>query len=154
MKKFKFTLETVHNVREMKQENEQLKLTELQAEVAKAAEQIEKIEAAYLRAIENYSNKVNSGRSMNIGEMELEAMHISALERQKRRAVEILEEKKRAAQAQSRNLAAAVREVKVTERLRETQALRHRIEADKHEQNAMDELVSANFARRLTGANQ
>lgn len=154
MKKFKFTLETVHNVREMRQENEQLKLTELQAEVSKAAEQIEKIEAAYLRAIENYSNKVNSGRAMNISEMELEAMHISALERQKRRAVEILEEKKCAAQAQSRNLAAAVREVKVTERLRETQALRHRIEADKQEQNAMDELVSANFARRLTGANQ
>lgn len=154
MKKFKFTLETVHNVREMKQENEQLKLTELQAEAAQAADQIERVNVAYTQAIESYSLKVNHGRAMNIGEMELEAMHITALERQKRRALEILEEKKRAVAEQSQRLAAAAREVKITERLRETQILRHRLEADKHEQNQMDELVSANFARRLTGANQ
>ena len=150
MKKFKFTLQTVHNVREMKQENEQLVLTQLQNEAAKAADQIEKIEVAYLRAIENYSNKVNCGRVMNIGEMELDALHISALERQKRRAYEVLEEKKQACRVQSTKLAAATREVKITDRLRENQALRHRLESDKHEQNAMDELVSANFARKLT----
>jgi flagellar export protein FliJ len=149
MKKFKFTLETVHNVREMKQENEQLVLTQLQNEAAKAAEQIEKIETAYLRAIESYSQKINSGRAMHIGEMELEALHLSALERQKRRAVEVLDERKRAVTEQRVKLAAASREVKVTDRLRETQALRHRIETDKHEQNAMDELVSANFAREM-----
>lgn len=149
MKKFKFTLETVHNVREMKQENEQLILTQVQAEATKAAEQIEKIELAYLRAIESYSQKINSGRAMHIGEMELEALHISALERQKRRALEILEEKKRAVTEQRVKLAAASREVKVTDRLRETQAQRHRLETDKHEQNAMDELVSANFAREM-----
>lgn len=153
MKKFKFTLQTVHNVREMKQENEQLKLSDLQTEAARAAEQIERIEAAYLRAIESYSTKINSGRAMNIGEMELEAMHISALERQKRRAAEVLEERKRACAVQSQKLAAAAREVKITERLRETQAQRHRLEAEKTEQNQMDELVSANFARKLTGAN-
>lgn len=153
MKKFKFTLETVHSVREMKQENEQLVLTQLNAEVLKATVQIESIEAAYLRAIENYSQKINSGNAMHIGEMELEALHISALERQKKRAVEILEEKKRAVAAQSAKVADAVREVKITERLRETQAQRHRLEADKHEQNQIDELVSANFARQITGKN-
>jgi flagellar export protein FliJ len=149
MKKFKFTLETVHSVREMKQENEQLVLTQLQSEAAKAAEQIEKIENAYLRAIESYSQKINSGRAMHIGEMELEALHLSALERQKRRAVEVLEERKRAVTDQRGKLAVATREVKVTDRLRETQALRHRLETDKLEQNAMDELVSANFAREM-----
>lgn len=149
MKKFKFTLETVHNVREMKQENEQLVLMQLQTEASKAAEQIEKIEAAYLRAIEIYSEKLNSGKSLHVGEMELDALHISALERQKRRAYEILQEKTKACEQQSARLAAATREVKVTNRLRETQASRHRLEADKHEQNAIDELVSANFARKL-----
>jgi flagellar export protein FliJ len=150
MKKFKFTLQTVHNVREMKQEKEQLVLSQLQNEAAKAAEQIEKIEEAYLQAIENYGRKLGSGRVMNIGEMELEAMHISALERQKRRAHEILSEKKQACILQSTKLAAASREVKITERLRENQVLRHRIETDKQEQNALDEMVSANFARELT----
>ncbi len=150
MKKFKFTLETVHNVREMKQESEQLVFIQLQNEAAKAAEQIEKIEAAYLRAIENYGHKLGHGRVMNIGEMQLEAMHISALERQKRRAIEILAEKKQACVVQSVKLAAAAREVKITDRLRENQVLRHRIENDKHEQTALDEMVSANFARRLS----
>lgn len=150
MKKFKFTLETVHNVREMKQESELLVFTQLQNEAAAAAEQVEKIEELYLRAIENYGNKLGTGRVMNIGEVELEAMHISALERQKRRAIEILEEKKQACVVQSAKLGAAAREVKITDRLRETQVLRHRLETDKHEQTAFDEMVSANFARQLT----
>lgn len=149
MKKFKFTLQTVHNVRELKQESEQLVLAQLQAEAARAAEQIERIDAAYIRAINEYSAKVNGGRALHIGEMELEALHISSLERQKRQAIEVFEEKKRACASQSVRLAAAAREVKVTNRLRETQALRHRLEADKDEQNAIDDLVAANFAREM-----
>lgn len=149
MKKFKFTLQTVHNVRELKQEREQLIFGELQNEVAKAVEQIEKIEEAYTRAIESYSTKLNCGRVMNMGEMELEALHISSLERQKRRAIEILAEKKRTVAEQRVKLAAAVREVKITDRLRENQVLRHRLETAKDEQNSLDEMVSANFAREL-----
>jgi len=153
MKKFKFTLQTVHTVREMKQEKEQLVLSQLQAEAAQAADQIRLIESAYHRAIENYAQKLNSGRAMNISEIELETMHISALENQKRQALIILEEKKQACAMQTEKLSAAVREVKITERLRESQANRHRLEADKHEQNQIDELVSANFARKITGKN-
>lgn len=149
MKKFKFTLQTVHNVREMRQEKEQLVLAGLQNEAAQAAEQIEKIEEAYILAIENYGHKLGNGKAMNIGEMELDAMYLSALERQKRRAIEILNEKKQACMQQGVKLAATAREVKITDRLRENQVLRHRLETAKHEQTALDEMVSANFAREL-----
>lgn len=149
MKKFRFTLQTVHNVRELKQEREQFTLSQLQYEAAKAAEQIEMIEAAYLRAMENYSRKINGGKPLHVGEMELATMHLSSLDQQKRRAIETLEEKKRACQNQSAKLAAATREVKVTKRLRETQVQRHQLDIAKHEQNALDELVSANFAREM-----
>lgn len=150
MKKFKFTLQTVHNVREMKQEAEQLVLSKLQNEAEQIAEQIERIEAEYIRAIENYSKKLENGKTLNIREMEFDAMQISELDKLKRRTNVILEEKKQACAAQSAKLAAAAREVKITDRLRENQALRHRLETAKNEQNALDEIVSANFARKLT----
>ncbi|MBS1792393.1 MAG: flagellar export protein FliJ [Acidobacteria bacterium] len=149
MKKFKFTLQTVHKVREMKQEKELLRMKELQTEVTRAAEQIELLEESYRRALESYGRKLKSGQVMNIGEMELEAMHLTALDRQKQKALDILNEKKRACAEQSAKLAAAAREVKITDRLRENQALRHRLELARVEQNALDEIVSANFARQL-----
>lgn len=149
MKKFKFTLEAVHTVRELKKEQELSVLSQLQTDAARAAEQIELLEQAYQRALESYSRKLHGGAALHIGEMELEALHIAALEGRKRRAAEVYEEKKRACAAQRLRLAAATREVKVTNRLRETQAQRHRHEADRHEQIALDELVSANYARQM-----
>ena len=77
------------------------------------------------------------------------ALHLSSLERRKRTAVEALEEKKKACAAQTAKLAAAAREVKVTNRLRETQVNRHRLESARDEQNSVDDLVSANFAREM-----
>lgn len=149
MKKFKFTLQTVHNVRELKKEKEQFALAQLQLEAAKAEERIQQLEAAYRKAMESYSKKVNGGRPLHIGEMELETLHLSYLDDQKRRAAEALAEKKRACAAQSQKLAIATREVKVTRKLREHQSMRHQLETAKHEQTAIDELVTAGFARNL-----
>lgn len=149
MKKFKFTLQTVHNVRELKKEKEQFELAQLQLDATKAEERVAQLEAAYRKAMESYSRKVNGGKPLHIGEMELETLHLSYLDEQKRRAVESLADKKRACVAQSQKLAAATREVKVTRKLRENQSMRHQIETAKHEQTAIDELVSARFARNL-----
>lgn len=149
MKKFKFTLQTVHNVRELKKEREQFELAQLQLEATKAEERIAQLDAAYRKAMDSYSCRVNGGKPLHIGEMELETLHLAYLDDQKRRANESLAEKKRACVAQSQKLAAATREVKVTRKLRENQSMRHQIESAKHEQTAIDELVAAGFARNL-----
>ncbi len=150
MKKFKFTLQTVHNVREMKQEKEHQVLSQLQHEAEKAAEKIRQIEQMRQEAIEKYSLRMQAGQSINVFELEMNSNHLSTLDRLIREAHEVLEQKKLACSKQSENVASATRAVKITSRLRETQVLRHKSEMDRHEQNAMDELVSANFARQMT----
>ncbi len=150
MKKFKFTLQTVHNVREMRQEKEQMILTQLRNDVQQAAERVAQIEQTRLRAIENYTEKLGKGESLNALELELTSNHISNLDRLQREAAQFLEQAKRTAAAQSINVAAAGRAVKITEKLRETQQIRHQNETQKNEQNALDEIVCANFARQMS----
>ena len=152
MKKFKFTLQTVHNVRELKQEKEQAILSDLQAEAARAADRVHEIEQLRSKAIETYAKRLEAGATINAYELELNSNHISALDRLQREAQQNLEQKKQACVLQSKSVAAAVREVKVTKRLRENQQLRHQLEVARHEQNALDELVSANFACRMSQA--
>jgi flagellar export protein FliJ len=152
MKKFKFTLQTVHNVREMREDKEKLVLGELQAEADKIVRQIEQIERLRTESLENYARRLNSGEQISAMEMELNSNHFAALNRLQQETEKLLEEKRKACVAQSQTLAVAAREVKITNRLRETQALRHRLESEKQEQTAIDEMVSANFARRMAQA--
>lgn len=149
MKKFKFTLQTVHNVRQMKQEKEELVLSEKQNEANRAAERLDELERARVDAIEKYTGKMKAGEFLSAYEMELNTNHLAALDRVIREAQADLEQKKRACAAQGEIVAAASREVKITDRLRETQQNRHRLETARQEQNALDELVSANFARQM-----
>lgn len=150
MKKFKFTLQSVHQVREMREENEQMELSRLKNDERLAAEKIAQIDQLRQEAIRQYGAKLESGKPVNAYELEMNFNHISNLDRLRQQAVETLEQKKLACQRQSSAVAAANRAVKITSRLRETQEKRHKSEADRHEQNAVDELVSANFARRMT----
>lgn len=152
MKKFKFTLQTVHSVREMRQEKEELVFSQMQSEANAAAERIAHIEKMRFEAIEKYTQKLKAGEFVCAKELEMNSNHFASLDRLQREAEKVLEDKKRACDAQSRKLAAAVREVKITNRLRETQAVRHKLELDRQEQTNLDEIVSANFARRLIGA--
>ncbi len=149
MKKFKFSLQTIHNVREMRQEKEELVLSQLQAEANKCVERIKQIEQLQQRAIEDYGNILRCGEAMDISEIQMQSNHISTLDRLRRQELENLEQKKHLCRNQQTTLAAAAREVKVTQKLRETQQQRHRIELDRHEQNALDEMVSANYARKM-----
>ncbi|MCW5960206.1 MAG: flagellar FliJ family protein [Pyrinomonadaceae bacterium] len=150
MKKFKFNLQTVHDVREMREENEQLELARLQNDVEKAVAEIERIEMLKAQALENYSARLNTGKPMNAFELELNSNHISNLDRLKRDAVAVLESRKAACAVQTAKVAKAMQAVKITGKLRENQALKHKGEADRSEQTAVDELVSANYARQIT----
>lgn len=149
MKKFKFTLEAVHNVREMRQEREEMILSELQAEVNRAAARVEEMEKARHEAIENYAKKLKKGEPINPFEMQLNTNHLNSLDRSIREAYAAVEEKKQTCARQSQIVAAAGRDVKITERLRENQQSRYRVELERSEQTALDELVSANYARKM-----
>jgi flagellar export protein FliJ len=149
MKKFKFKLEAVHKVRELREDREKLVLGELQAEVNKAAAHHETIEGSRIAAMADYAHRLRTGEQFNPIEMQLHASHFESLNRLRMEAEKELEDKRLACLRQGENVAAAMREVKVTGRLRETQKTRHDLEDSRREQNDIDELISASFARQI-----
>ncbi len=151
MKKFKFNLQAVHNVREMNENQEQLHLAELQSEMKKTLAKIDQLEEMNLEATKNYMTKVKVGESTSPFEMQMHADHISDINRRRREAQEELVERKLACANQAKKLAEAHRNVKVTDKLRETQEARHKQEFERQEQNKIDEFVTTNFARQMSG---
>lgn len=150
MKKFNFTLQSVHKVREMREENEQIELSRLMAEQEKAGDRIRLIEESKLEAIEKYTAQLQSNEPINVFELEMNSNHISNLDRLLREAIAILELSKQACSKQRETVVAANRAVKITSRLRDNQEKKHKSETERREQTATDELVSATYARQMT----
>lgn len=149
MKKFKFKLETVHKVRELREDKEKLVLGELRTEVNKAAAHHENIQVSRGAAMEDYAQRLRAGEQFDPLEMQLHSSHFESLNRLRVEAEKELEEKKQAYHRQGENVAAAMREVKVTNKLHETQKARHELEYARREQSDIDELISASFARQI-----
>lgn len=149
MKKFKFTLQTVHNVREMRKERETVVLSELQAEASEAASRVSHLEKMRSDAIDNYTRRLTSGEQLNAMEMELNSNHFASLNRLQQEAEKVAAVKREACDRQIETVTAAVREVKITDRLRESQKTVHKNEYAREEQNGIDEMVISTFARKL-----
>jgi flagellar export protein FliJ len=149
MKKFKFTLQSVHDVREIREEKELMVLSGLNFEVEKASERVAQVEGALKAAVENYNRSLTVGESLDVIDMELNSKHISALEKQRIEARAKLLEKQKACANQMIHVTQAAQQVKVTGRLRENQASDHRLSLARHEQTALDEMATTGFARKL-----
>ena len=150
MRKFKFTLQSVHNVREMRQEREGLILAQLQAEADTAAATVANIGQMRLQAIDDYALRLGGGEQMTSMEMELNSNHFASLNRLQQEAERTLAEKNHACRGQSEKVALAMREVKITDQLRDNQRSRHESEYQRQEQNSVDEMISTRFARQLS----
>ena len=150
MKKFKFSLQTVHNVREMRREREEFVLSQLLGEVEKTAQRIDELERKHLAAIEAYAGKMRTGAVVNINEIEFERDHIAALDRLLRETRAEHERQQATCRQQTQKVAVAMQAAKVTDRLRESQESRHRHEQARAEQSSVDDLVSAAYARRMS----
>lgn len=149
MKKFEFTLKTVHKVRELHEDREKLVLGERRAEVDQAAARHEYIEDSRTAAMEDYAQRLKAGEQLDALEMLLHSAHFDSLNRMRIESEKELEIKKDAYVKQGENVAAAMRAVQVTNRLRETQKARYDLEFARQEQNDIDELISASFARQI-----
>jgi flagellar export protein FliJ len=148
MKKFTFSLQSVHNVREMLEEKELMTLSQLNLEAEQASARLNAVEGAISEAVENYNRRTKVGEPINIGEIELNSQHISALAKQKAAAREELLAKQVARAGQVSLVTQAARDVKVTGKLREHQANDHRLTASRHEQTALDEMATIRYAHK------
>lgn len=148
MKKFKFSLQTVHDIRDKRREQEQLRLADLQADAAKAVAELREIENLRRAATENYARLLQSNK-IDAAEMSLTARYLTALYNREQAAQANLREAERVCAAQSETVVEAQREVEATAKLRERQRARYALEAARHEQNALDETTAVNFARKM-----
>lgn len=151
MKKFKFSLQTVHNLRETKREQEQLKLAERQAALVKAEENLLEIERARHNALENYVSKIQAGEMPSF-EISLMMDYLKSLAGRADQARAVVAQAKQSFRQQGEMLAFAAREVETTAKLRERQQARYNLELARAEQTALDEMVSINFARQAIQA--
>lgn len=149
MKKFKFTLQAVHGVRETRQEQEQLVLSRLQAAAEAEAARIVEIENRRLTALEVYARRLECGEQIDPLEMQLSVKYLTSLDTLALEAKQILKQKQTACEQQSKTLAVAAQAVKATANIRETQRARHHLETARVEQIALDEMVSINYTRAL-----
>lgn len=147
MKKFKFSLQTVHDVREMRREQEQMKLADLQLKFTEAKEKLAEAEALRQKTAETYSEKLGAN-DIDAFEMDLTMKFLNVLYHRENEARERLAEIKQSCRNQSRRVADAAQSLEITEKLRRKQILRHQNDVTRAEQTEIDELVSTSFAKK------
>lgn len=149
MKKFKFSLQTVHNIRETKRGQEQLKLADLRAKLEDASQQLEALENKRRETLDKYAAKLQSGE-VDVFQMSLLTDYLKALANSENAARENVKMVQQACSNQRTTLAEAARNVEVTTKLHERQRAKFDLESARIEQNNLDEMVSINFARQLS----
>ena len=152
MKRFQFSLQTVHNVREIRRDEAERALAAVAAELQGAQVQLEAVQRRRQIAMDNYLRLQQS----NIAEATVFASHtdyigsLFLLERQSRAM--ILQVEQRFASKQQL-LTEASRQTETTANLRERQRERHHLESAQDEQKVLDEMAVIASSRRLAAAN-
>lgn len=153
MKKFKFTLQSVHRVRAAQQDREVAALDRLRQQAEQDARSLADVISKHCDAVEAASKRFAAGEHIDPFELAASYDHIASLEQARRDAEAVLENSRRACEVQREKVEQAARDVKVTENLKEKQMIKHRSEVSRAEQGVIDELTSATIAR-AGGANR
>lgn len=151
MKKFEFKLNTVHKVREIRKELESNALSIAQSELSVAAKRLDDIEKLHSEATEDLSSRIRGGR-IGAADMESRSAYIVSLRQRAGQARKEFETKQAEVEHQVDRVTVAVRDVKVTEKLRETKEQRYAIDVARKEQSDIDELVTTAYSRRMSNA--
>ncbi len=147
MKKFRFSLQTVHDLRASARDKAERELARATAEVAHAEAAVDQARHMRNREADALASAYGTGTidprevAYRFGYLELLAKHeIQARER--------LTSLERARERVRENVASAARDAEVTNKLRDRHLARHRAEAIRAEQVNLDELVMLVGARR------
>lgn len=151
MKKFKFPLQTLHDLREQEREDAERALAQAAAEVAAAEAHIEALQQTIKQAVASCANSLQA-QTINPREALMHSEYIATLDRQvaAARAHHAACERKRADKLQDLIKASAAAEA--TAKLREQYYARYVAELAREEQNLMDELATIATVRRMRGA--
>src|SRR5436190_19714609 len=147
MKRFKFSLQAVHNFREMRRENAERELAQAAAEFERANALLDEVLRARQTATQNYTEIINS-RELSAPTMVTHTDYLASLVRREREVRAQIAAAERTVEAKRQVLVEAKRESETTAKIREQQQQRHELDAARKEQNTLDELAVASVSRR------
>lgn len=147
MKRFKFSLQTLHEIRQRAREEAESKLSQAQAKVVNAEAALEQAHLARKLALENNAQYLGVGQ-INPHEIAMRADYIAVLDRRIAEAWQQLNEAQLERDARMREAIAAATAAEATTKLREKHRARHDSEVARTEQEWLDELATLASARR------
>lgn len=148
MKKFKFSLQTVHNLRQEQRDKAERELARAATEVANAAAHLDEAVNNRAAAEQNYAAKLHSEDSLDPHEIALRADYLTLLTQRQRAASERLFTLEQERETRRRTAVMAARAAEATSKLRDRHRARHHLEAMRTEQNDLDEMATLLAARR------
>jgi flagellar export protein FliJ len=149
MKRFKFSLQTLHDIRRRAREEAEAALAAAQAAVVQAEAALTEAVNARRAALDSNAALLGPGE-INSHEVALRASYTAVLDRRIAEAQVRLREAEHNRAAKLQAAIAAATAAEATAKLREKHRARHDAEVTRTEQELLDELAAIASARRLT----
>ena len=146
MKKFRFSLQTVHDLREARRTEAERALAATARAVHEVAEQLEETKLVQERATDAFASRLQSGE-IDPFEATLSVNYLAALTQRKLETHARLRELEQARERQRETTIEAARSAETTARLRLRQSERHQLEVARTEQQLLDEMATLAQAR-------
>jgi flagellar export protein FliJ len=147
MKRFRFSLQTVHNVREARRDMAEAELARAAAELRQAEAQLDAARQARLAREEQHAAALTPG-ALDLREIEFRVAYLSTLAARERDASSRVGQLEREHEEQRCATADAARDAEATANLRELHRARHGEAATRHAQNTLDEMATLAAGRR------
>jgi flagellar export protein FliJ len=151
LKRFKFSLQTLHDLREQERETAERALAQAAAEVEAASANVAAACRAIEEAVSAYAAQMQT-KTPDPRAAELHTEYIHTLERRLTEAQATQAERERQREQKRQELLKAAAAAEATAKLREQYYAQYVAELAREEQNLMDELATIATARRLRGA--
>ncbi|HEX4949618.1 MAG TPA: flagellar export protein FliJ [Blastocatellia bacterium] len=150
MKRFKFSLQTLHDLRTQEREDAELALAQSTALVAAAAERIVVVRDTIKQAVTAYAAQMNT-KAPDPRAAEMHTQYIATLEARLVAAKQEHAELERQRERKRQELIKASAAAEATTKLREQYYARYVADLMREEQNLVDELATIANVRRLRG---
>jgi flagellar export protein FliJ len=147
MKRFQFSLQTVHNVREIRRDAAERELAAVAAELQGVQEQLETVLQQRRSAMNKYL-LLQQTQEIEVAIFASHSDYISSLILRERHTRDLILQVEEKITVKRKVLTEASRQTETTANLRERQRERHHLETSQHEQRVLDEMAVVATTRR------
>jgi len=147
MKRFKFSLQSVHDLRESRRQVAERELADANGELYRANAQLEEVVRSRQKALERYL-LIYQSREIEVSMITAHTDFIGSLFRREREARAHILEVEAKIEQKRRAVTEALRDTETTAKLRDRQRQQHELEINRNEQITLDEIAVLSVARR------